>query len=132
MLVCKNSTKILQDQTLMLKHLIQYLAQTDYVRSAIKEGADLTCFRQKPTPRIIWGLVVIAISYAIGWPVVGILGLIAVYLNQPLIVAVGGPAFYALSHLTFMAGAWLAGANHAKAFMRWATRQVMLKLAKYA
>ncbi len=116
----------------MLKYLIHYLSQTDYVRSAIEERADLTCFKGKPTPRIIWGLVVIAISYAIGWPVVGLLGLIAVYLNQPMIVAVGGPAFYVLSHLTFMVGAWLAGASHAKAFLRWATRLIMLKLEKYA
>lgn len=79
---------------------------------------------------MIWGLVIIGISYTIGWPLIGLLGILAVYFEKPALLAVGGPIAYGFSHLTFMLGAWLAGADHARAFLRWATRMAMLKLTK--
>lgn len=112
----------------MLKRWVHKLSQSAYVRSAIEDQAGLDCFKAKPTPRMIWGLVIIGISYTIGWPVIGLLGMLAVYWDKPLLVAVGGPLAYGLSHLTFIVGAWLAGADHAKAFLRWATRVALLKL----
>ena len=114
----------------MFKHMVNRVSQTDYVQSAIDDQANLDCFKEKPTTRMIWGLVIIAISYIIGWPVIGLLGILAVYWSQPLLVAVGGPLVYGFSHLTFILGAWLAGADHAKAFFRWATRVTILKLTK--
>ncbi|MEJ2156681.1 MAG: hypothetical protein P8X96_15175 [Desulfobacteraceae bacterium] len=114
----------------MLDRLVQRISRIAYVRSAIEDGAGLECFKQKPTPRIIWGLVIIGISYTIGWPVVFLLGVLSVSWDNPLLVAVGGPLAYGLSHLVFIVGAWLAGAEHAKAFFRWATRVTMLKLTK--
>lgn len=114
----------------MFKHMVHKLSQTAYVRSAIEEQANLDCFKEKPTARMIWGLVIIVISYTIGWPVIGLLGVLAVYWGQPLLVAVGGPIVYGLSHLTFILGAWLAGADHAKAFFRWAIRMLILKFSK--
>lgn len=114
----------------MFGRLVQYISQTAYVRSAMEDETGLECFKQKPTPRIIWGLVIIGISYTIGWPVVGLLGIVSVAWEQPLLVAIGGPVVYGLSHLTFIVGAWLAGADHAKAFFRWATRATILKLNK--
>lgn len=114
----------------MLNNFVQRLSRTAYVRSAIADTAGLECFKQKPTPRIIWGLVIIGISYIIGWPVVFLLGILSVSWEKPLLVAVGGPLAYGLSHLTFIVGAWLAGAEHAKAFFRWVTRVTMLKLTK--
>lgn len=114
----------------MFKHMVKKISRTDYVRSAIEDQANLNCFKEKPTTRMIWGLVIIAISYTIGWPVIGLLGILSVYWGQPILVAVGGPLVYGLSHLTFILGAWLAGADHAKAFFRWATRVAMLRLTK--
>lgn len=114
----------------MFRHMVNKISQTDYVRSVIEDQANLDCFKEKPTKRMIWGLVIIAISYAIGWPVIGLLGILSVYWGQPLIVVVGGPCVYGLSHLAFILGAWLAGADHVKAFFRWATRVTMLKLTK--
>jgi len=114
----------------MFQRLLQRISQTAYVRSAIEEQADLQAFKQKPTPRMIWGLVTIGISYVIGWPMIGVLGLLAFYLNKPLLVVIGGPVIYGISHLVFILGAWLAGADHAKAFLRWATRITVLKLTK--
>jgi hypothetical protein len=114
----------------MFQRLVKKLSQTAYVRSAIDEQASLDSFKQKPTSRMIWGLVIIGISYAIGWPMIGLLGIAAFHLNEPMIVVVGGPVTYGISHLTFILGAWLAGAEHAKAFFRWATRVTVLKLTK--
>ena len=114
----------------MFHRLVQRISRIAYVRSAIEDEAGLACFKQKPTPRIIWGLVVIGISYTIGWPVVALLGFLSVSWGNPLLVVVGGPVAYGLSHLTFIVGAWLAGAEHAKAFLRWVTRVAMLKLTK--
>lgn len=114
----------------MFKHMVNKVSQTAYVRSAIEDQANLDCFKEKPTTRMIWGLVIIGISYTIGWPVIGLLGILAVYWSQPLLVAIGGPLVYGLSHLTFILGAWLAGADHAKAFFRWAIRVTILKLTK--
>lgn len=114
----------------MFKRLVQQIGQTAYVQSAIEENANLDSFKQKPTPRMIWGLVIIGVSYTIGWPMVGLLGMLAVYLDEPLVAIIGGPLTYGLSHLTFMLGAWLAGAEHARTFFRWATRVVVARLTK--
>jgi hypothetical protein len=120
----------LTESLLMFKRLMYRLSQTAYARSAIEAQAGLDCFKKKPTPRMIWGLVIIGISYTIGWPLIGLLGMLSVYWGQPLILAVGGPLTYGISHLVFIIGAWLAGADHAKAFFRWVTRVVLLKLIK--
>jgi hypothetical protein len=112
----------------MYKYLVQRISQTAYVRSAVEDHASLDSLKQKPTRRMIWGLIVIGISYTIGWPMVGLLGMLAVYLNEPLVAVIGGPVTYGLSHLTFMVGAWLAGTEHAKVLCRWATRLIVSKL----
>lgn len=112
----------------MIQPILKRLSRTAYVRSAMAERADLSVFQQKPTPRVIWGLVVIGISYMIGWPAIAALGLIAGYLEKPLVLLVGGPLTYGLSHAVFILGAYLAGARYAKDFLRWATRATMERL----
>lgn len=112
----------------MIKRLLYRISQTAYVRSAIEDHADLSAFKQKPTKRIVIGLFVIAVSYIIGWPAVGALGLLSVYINEPLVLVIGGPSIYGLSHLVFILGMYLAGAAHSRAFLRWAIRVGMEKL----
>jgi hypothetical protein len=108
-------------------NILNRFAQTDFVRSAIEERADLSEFRQRPNARIIVGVSAIGVSYIIGWPAVGLLGAISVYLKEPLIVIIGGPLTYGLSHLVFIFGMYLAGAKYTKIFFRWATRVAMEK-----
>jgi hypothetical protein len=112
----------------MIKHMINRIAETRYVRSAIEERADLAAFKQKPTKRIIIGLIVIAISYTIGWPGVGALTILSVTFREPRLVIIGGPLIYGLSHLVFILGMYLAGAEYTKIFFRWATRVGIGKL----
>ena len=111
-------------------NLIKRIAETDYVRTAIADKADLKAFKQKPSVRTFLGICIIGISYIIGWPAIGALGALSVYLNRPLWLAVGGPVLYGLSHLVFMAGMYLAGAEYTKIFLRWATRVAMEKLMR--
>jgi hypothetical protein len=114
----------------MRSMIINKLGSTLYVRKAIEEKADLSAFRQKPTPRILLGVFLIAFSYIIGWPAISALAFLSVYLHKPLIVVIGGPSAYVLSHLVFLAGMYLAGAKYTGIFLRWATRVVMEKLTK--
>lgn len=105
--------------------LVRKLAETEFVRSAIAEQADLSVFKQRPTPRVIFGLCIIGFSYIIGWPAIAGLGMLSIYLQKPLIVAIGGPVLYGLSHLTFMIGTYFAGALYTRVFIRWLTRVIV-------
>jgi hypothetical protein len=112
----------------MIKRLLYRISKTRYVRSAIEERADLAALKQKPTRRVIIGLIVIAVSYILGWPAVGAMGILSVTFQEPLVLIIGGPLIYGISHLVFILGMYLAGAAHTKVFFRWATRVSMEKL----
>jgi molybdate transport system substrate-binding protein len=88
------------------------LAEKKYVRGLLEHPADLAEFRERPTPRLIAGLILMGLSYLIGWPAVAALSILAVWLNEPLIAVIGGPATYGFSHVVFFLGAWLARAPH--------------------
>jgi hypothetical protein len=113
-----------------IMNIIKKFAETRYVRSAIEEKADLSAFKKKPSARVVIGISTIAFSYVIGWPAVGALALLSIYLEKPLIVAIGGPLTYGLSHLVFILGMYLAGADYTRIFLRWATRVTVEKLIK--
>lgn len=110
--------------------IIKRIAETQYVRSAIEDQADLSAFRQRPSLRIILGVSAIAFSYVLGWPAVGALGTMSIYMDEPLIVVIGGPVTYGLSHLVFLLGMYLAGAEYSKIFFRWAARVAVERLMK--
>jgi hypothetical protein len=96
----------------MIKILAAWIARNKYIRGTIENPTDLSEFREKPTLRLILGLVLMGFSYILGWPSVAALGVIAIWLEEPLIAAIGGPAVYGLSHLVFLGGALLARAPH--------------------
>jgi len=107
---------------------VERLAKTTFVRQAIEEHADLSAFKQRPSWKVITGVGAILFSYVIGWPLIAALGAVSVCWNQPVIVAVGGPLAYGLSHLVFLLGMYLAGAKYSLILFRWATRVAVLKL----
>jgi hypothetical protein len=111
-----------------MRRLVQRLAATAYVRRAIEEQADLSAFRQRPSLRVVAGVGAILFSYVIGWPLIAVLGAVSIHMNQPLVVGVGGPVAYGLSHLVFLLGMYLAGAEYSMIFLRWATRVAVVKL----
>ena len=107
--------------------IIKRICETGYVRSALRDKADLSAFKEKPSIRTILGVSAIGFSYIIGWPAISALGALAVYLNRPWLIVIGGPLLYGLSHLVFLLGMYLAGANYTKIFLRWATRMAVEK-----
>jgi len=110
-------------------NLIKRIAETEYVRGAIEEKADLSAFKKKPSIRILLGIAIIGFSYIIGWPAISVLGILSIYMDKPWLLAIGGPLLYGLSHLVFLLGMYLAGAQYAKIFLRWVTRIVIEKLS---
>ena len=108
-------------------NFIKRICETEYVRSAIEDKADLSAFKKKPSIRIILGVSAICFSYIIGWPAVSVLGALAIYFNKPWLIVIGGPLVYGLSHLVFLLGMYLAGYKYTKIFLRWATRVAVEK-----
>ncbi len=104
------------------------LSRIPFVREAIESRADLSAFREKPTPRVCLGIFLMLFSYLIGWPAVSLFAILSIYLRQPLIVAIGGPLIYGISHLTFIVGAYLTGMQYAVPFLKWAARVGVEKL----
>lgn len=113
-----------------VQKLLVVVSRKPFVRAAIADKADLAAFSGPPSMKVIAGVGAILFSYVIGWPAVTFLAGVAVYLEEPLIAAIGGPLIYALSHLVFLLGMYLAGAEYTWVFLRWATRATMLKLLR--
>jgi hypothetical protein len=110
------------------RKILEKVAATRFAQKAIADKADLSPFMEKPNPRTIAGISAIGISYIIGWPAVAFLGVVAVHLEKPMIAIIGGPLTYGLSHLVFILGMYLAGADYTRVFLRWATRKTVEKL----
>ena len=59
--------------------------------------------------RTLAGIVLIVISYLLGWPAIGVCTALAIKLGDPKIGIIGGPAFYIFSWIVFLAGIWILG-----------------------
>jgi hypothetical protein len=109
-----------------------WLARRAFVARAIEERADLSAFRGKISLRYGLGLFLIAFSFVLGgWPTIALLGVIAVWLREPLVIAIGGPLFYGGSWAIWGVGMLLAGkqgVEHGRAFLRWLARALTLRL----
>ena len=112
----------------IIKKLASRIAKTKFASQAIKDGADLSAFKDKPTARNFLGIVLMCCSYIIGLPAVGLIGAISVSRHEPLLIIIGGPLLLIIAHLIFLAGMVLAGGNYVMVFFRWATRTVLEKL----
>jgi hypothetical protein len=70
----------------------------------------------------------IAFSYVIGLPAVVAMGIIAVWIREPLVLVIGGPLIYAVSTIVFIIGIEMAGKKYFRVFSRWLTRVVLEKI----
>jgi len=111
------------------ERMVARFYRTRFARETLEGEADLSSLRAKPTPRVWAGLALIGLSYTIGWPAVGLLAWASYLLREPLIVAIGGPLTYGLSHLVFLFGSYLAGFHYANILLRWAARRLLERLA---
>ncbi len=99
--------------------------------NAIIEKADLSAFKSPPShiiARNILGLGLILFSYVIGWPLIIVLGIISFTFMQPLILAIGGPVAYGISHLVFLIGMYITGKDYTIIFTKWLARIITEKL----
>ena len=92
------------------RKIADYLIRKKSISKMMESPVDLSELRQRPTKRMIWGWIIMAFSYVIGWPAVAALGVLAVWYKEPLIAVIGGPTIYVISCLVFILGAWLARA----------------------
>jgi hypothetical protein len=118
--------------TRIIRQSIVKVGAIDYVRASILEQADLSAFKEKPSPAVLAGVFAIGFSFVIGWPAIAALGVLSLKLHNPWIVAVGGPLTYGLSHLVFLLGMYLSGAKYSLIFFRWLTRVSMERLLAWA
>ncbi len=112
----------------IIKKAAWYFARKEFCRRAIAEQADLGIFKKKPSPRIVCGLVLIAVSYVIGLPAAVIVSVYAASRGDALLAAVFGPLLYGLSWLLFLAGVYLAGPEYGRALSRWFARISLEKI----
>ena len=112
----------------IIKKLANRIAKTKFARRAINDGADLRAFKEKPTAKNYLGIFLMCCSYIIGWPGVGLIGVLSIYWHEPLLIIIGGPLLLITSHLIFLVGMYLAGGKYVMVFFRWATRVTLEKL----
>ena len=112
----------------MIRRIAEHLAKTKYVREALEDPTELKDIWSKPDARMMAGLFLVGFSYVIGWPAVTALGIMAVYFREPLLAVIGGPTIYGISHLVFLAGAWLAGAGRVRIMMIYLTKALFKKI----
>jgi len=115
----------------MIRKIAERLAKIKYVHEALEDPTELKDIRIELSARMIFGLALVGFSYIIGWPAVAALGVLAVYFREPLIAIIGGPLIYGTSYVVFLVGAWLAGAQHARIMMRYATKVLFKKILNH-
>ncbi len=102
---------------------LEKIENTHFVRKAVQDEADLSELKQRPTARTWAGIFFMGFSYIVGWPAISLLGYLAYRMEDPWLIAVGGPVLYGFSHLMFLLGMVLAGTQYTMPFLRWGARR---------
>lgn len=111
------------------KKLSKYLAEKHCIQKIMDDPADLSEFKERPTPRLIAGLILMVLSFILGWPAIFALSFLAVWFQEPLIAVIGCPTTYVLSCFVFLIGAWMARAPHyLNTLTRYATQSFLKKV----
>jgi hypothetical protein len=106
----------------LLNAVAMRLAKTNFGKRALAAPLDPGMFKQRPSPRVLCGLVLTGLSLVVMWPALGVCGYLAASMDEPLIIVIGGPVVVFLAHLMFALGVYLAGSNYAKSTLSRATK----------
>jgi len=112
----------------IIRKIARGIAETKFGIKAVNENVDLNAFKEKPSAKVLLGIFLMVMSYIIGWPMIGLFGVLSLYWNEPLIIIVGGPLLFVVAHLAFLAGVYLAGGKYIMPFIRWVTRVTLKKI----
>ena len=104
------------------RRLAGLLMKTDFVRRAVRENADLSGLRKRPSGKMITGLICIALSYIFCWPLISALGVLFIYIRKPGWIVIITPAIWTASHFLCMFGLYLCGAEHTTILFKWLAR----------
>jgi len=81
------------------------------------EGSPVEISLREPNRlRVIFGILLIVISYIIGWPAVSAMAAISLYIDKPSLITYGGPLVYGFSYVLLFLGLFLTGKKHAALF----------------
>jgi peptidoglycan/xylan/chitin deacetylase (PgdA/CDA1 family) len=111
------------------RFLARKLASNAYVRRAVEKEVTLSALKTPPSPKFLFGIGLVLLSYVLGWPMVGLFSALSAYFQAPALLMLG-PAFYGFSHLVWMFGMYLAGRDcikYADIIISWSLRKVVEK-----
>lgn len=93
-------------------------------RAEAPNKGGLAGIRARMTARELAGIALTALSYAVGWPAVALVGGLSARMGEPLLAALGIPSLLVVSHLTFALGLYLAGGRRVAGLLRqvWRSR----------
>ena len=106
------------------------LAQMRMIQKIAQEQVRFADLKRRPSLRLSVAIGLVCLSYLTCWPVIGLLGAIAVRLDQPTIFSIGSPTAYVFSHFLMLAGMLVAGsegADYLRTFGRWLVRVLVLR-----
>lgn len=107
--------------------MARWLARTRFGQNALVQGEDLTVFKQKPSPRVLLGLVLMGLSFLLPWPGMALTAYFSLSRQEPWVLLAGSVAVFVVVHLIFIAGVFLAGGNYAMALLRWGAARFINK-----
>jgi len=110
-----------------LRSFAKWLEHTRFGQKSLAKSDELSVFKQNPGLKFYVGFFLIALSFLISLPSLAFLSYLAVELNKPLIIAVGGPAVFVFVHIIFAAGVYLSGKNYALEILQWITKRFLQK-----
>ncbi len=116
----------------LLRTIATWAGRTTLGQEAVASRADLSLFKQRPSFQFILGLILLGLSYVIGWPGVIASGIAAAYLKSPWVFVIGGPAIYGFSFLVWGVSMLLMGKGniqYARAFAKYGIRIFIEKFA---
>ena len=61
------------------KIIAQYLNGKTFIQEMMENPADLSEFKERPTPRLIIGLILMVLSFIMGWPAIAALSVLAIW-----------------------------------------------------
>jgi len=112
-------------QVAPLGSVARRLARTRFGQRALTQPDRPAILKQRLAKRVYGGLVLMALSALTGVPALAALTYLSVRMGKPMIIAVGGPVAFALVHIIFGLGVFLAGRNYAIEALLWVTRRFL-------